>query len=57
MGGAAFFGIVLLAGSKLVLAQAVIAIVAHWWFLSFVEKCVHPRARGNDSRSAFARHS
>ncbi|BGP43345.1 phosphatidylethanolamine N-methyltransferase [Rhodotorula kratochvilovae] len=37
MGGAAFFGLVLLAGSKLVLAQAVVAVVAHWWFLSFVE--------------------
>lgn len=40
MGGAAFFGLVLIAGSKLVLAQALIAVVAHWWFLSFVEKCV-----------------
>lgn len=40
MGGAAFFGIVLICGSKLLLVQAVIAILSHWWFLSVVEKCV-----------------
>lgn len=38
MGGAAFFGLVLICGSKLLLAQAVFAVLAHWWFLSFVEK-------------------
>ena len=38
MGGAAFIGIALIAGSKLALAQALINIAAHWWFLSAVEK-------------------
>jgi phosphatidylethanolamine N-methyltransferase len=38
MGGAAFFGIVLISGSKVVLVQALVAVLAHWWFLSFVEK-------------------
>lgn len=38
MGGAAFFGLVLICGSKLLLIQAVIAVLAHWWFLSAVEK-------------------
>lgn len=42
MGGAAFFGFVLICGSKLLLTQAVIAVLAHWWFLSVVEKYVHP---------------
>ncbi|GAA5987888.1 hypothetical protein JCM11641_003523, partial [Rhodosporidiobolus odoratus] len=37
MGGAAFFGLFLLSASKLVLLQAVVAVVAHWWFLSNVE--------------------
>ncbi|GAA6046822.1 hypothetical protein JCM3770_005660 [Rhodotorula araucariae] len=50
MGGAAFFGLVLLAGSKLVLAQAVIAVVAHWWFLSFVENPHMQRLYGNTLR-------
>lgn len=38
MGGAAFFGLSLLSGSKLVLAQAIVAVTAHWWFLSSVER-------------------
>lgn len=38
MGGAAFIGIALIAGSKIALAQALINIAAHWWFLSAVEK-------------------
>lgn len=38
MGGAAFFGLVLICGSKLLLIQAVISVLAHWWFLSVVEK-------------------
>lgn len=38
MGGAAFVGIALIAGSKLALAQALVNIAAHWWFLSAVEK-------------------
>ncbi|GAA5846665.1 hypothetical protein JCM9279_003401 [Rhodotorula babjevae] len=50
MGGAAFFGLVLLAGSKLVLVQAVIAIVAHWWFLSSVENPHMQRLYGNTLR-------
>ncbi|KAI5475724.1 phosphatidylethanolamine N-methyltransferase [Pseudohyphozyma bogoriensis] len=37
MGGAAFFGLVLVCGSKLLLIQAVVAVLAHWWFLSAVE--------------------
>lgn len=37
MGGAAFFGLVLISGSKLALSMAVISYVAHWGFLSFVE--------------------
>lgn len=47
MGGAAFFGFVLICGSKLLLTQAVIAVLAHWWFLSVVEKCVNPSHRFN----------
>ncbi|GAA5840346.1 hypothetical protein JCM11251_006701 [Rhodosporidiobolus azoricus] len=50
MGGAAFFGLVLLAGSKLVLAQAVVAVVAHWWFLSCVENPHMQRLYGNALR-------
>ncbi|UZJ56933.1 hypothetical protein CBS101457_006253 [Exobasidium rhododendri] len=37
MGGAAFFGLVLISGSKLALSLAVISQVAHWIFLSCVE--------------------
>ncbi|KAM0745695.1 hypothetical protein T439DRAFT_307542 [Meredithblackwellia eburnea MCA 4105] len=37
MGGAAFFGLVLICGSKVLLVQAVIAVLTHWWFLSTVE--------------------
>ena len=43
MGGAAFFGLVLICGSKLLLVQAVISVLSHWWFLSAVEKCGPPR--------------
>lgn len=39
MGGAALFGLVLIAGSKVVLALALFSVLSHWWFLSFVEKC------------------
>ncbi|KAK4048562.1 phosphatidylethanolamine N-methyltransferase [Microbotryomycetes sp. JL201] len=45
MGGAAFFGLVLICGSKVLLVQAVVAILAHWWFLSFVEKYVSPHMK------------
>lgn len=41
MGGAAWFGLALISGSKLVLSLAVIRHLASWWFLSSVEKCVH----------------
>lgn len=37
MGGAAFFGLVLISGSKLTLSMAVISYLAHWLFLSMVE--------------------
>ncbi|GAA5917984.1 hypothetical protein JCM6882_004881 [Rhodosporidiobolus microsporus] len=50
MGGAAFFGLVLLSGSKLLLAQAVVAVVAHWWFLSWVENPHMQRLYGNALR-------
>lgn len=38
MSGAAFFGLSLISGSKLVFALAVISQLSHWWFLSKVEK-------------------
>ncbi|GJJ14041.1 hypothetical protein Clacol_008298 [Clathrus columnatus] len=37
MSGAAFFGLSLISGSKLVFALAVISQLSHWWFLSKVE--------------------
>lgn len=37
MGGAAFFGLALISGSKLTLTMAIVSYVAHWGFLSFVE--------------------
>ncbi|MCO5549591.1 hypothetical protein L7F22_003063 [Adiantum nelumboides] len=37
MGGAAFFGLVLISGSKIALTMAVISYLAHWIFLSSVE--------------------
>lgn len=50
MGGAAFIGIALIAGSKLALAQALINIAAHWWFLSAVENPHMQRLYGNTLR-------
>ncbi|GAA5997036.1 hypothetical protein JCM5350_002714 [Sporobolomyces pararoseus] len=50
MGGAAFFGIVLISGSKTVLVQALIAVLTHWWFLSFVENPHMKRLYGNTLR-------
>ena len=38
MGGAAFFGLSLISGSKLVTALAVFSVVSHLWFLRNVEK-------------------
>ncbi|KAF8228726.1 hypothetical protein L208DRAFT_226283 [Tricholoma matsutake] len=37
MGGAAWFGLALISGSKLVLSLAVVRHIANWWFLSWVE--------------------
>uniref|UniRef100_V5EQR5 Phosphatidylethanolamine N-methyltransferase n=2 Tax=Kalmanozyma brasiliensis (strain GHG001) TaxID=1365824 RepID=V5EQR5_KALBG len=37
MGGAAFFGLALIAGSKVTLVMAILSYIAHWGFLSFVE--------------------
>jgi hypothetical protein len=42
MGGAAYFGLALISGSKLVLSLAVIRHLANWWFLSTVEQWVFP---------------
>jgi phosphatidylethanolamine N-methyltransferase len=38
MGGAAFLGLSLISGSKLVATLAVVSHLSHWGFLSFVEK-------------------
>jgi phosphatidylethanolamine N-methyltransferase len=38
MSGAAFFGLALISGSKLVFTLAVIRHLSQWWFLSKVEK-------------------
>lgn len=38
MGGAAFFGLVLISASKVVLGVALFSVLCHWWFLSHVEK-------------------
>jgi len=40
MGAAAWFGLSLISGSKLVLSLAVVRHLANWWFLTNVEKCV-----------------
>lgn len=37
MGGAAFFGLALVSGSKLTLLMAIVSYIAHWGFLSYVE--------------------
>ncbi|SOV08836.1 related to CHO2 - phosphatidylethanolamine N-methyltransferase [Ustilago sp. UG-2017a] len=37
MGGAAFFGLALISGSKLTLTMAIISYISHWIFLSSVE--------------------
>jgi hypothetical protein len=41
MGGAAWFGLALISGSKLVLSLAVVRHLVNWWFLTSVEKYVH----------------
>lgn len=38
--GAAFFGLALISGSKVVYTLAVIRHLSYWWFLRNVEKCV-----------------
>ncbi|KAI3614456.1 phosphatidylethanolamine n-methyltransferase [Moniliophthora roreri] len=48
MGGAAWFGLSLIGGSKLVLCLAVLRHLAHWWFLSSVEN-PHMRKLYGDS--------
>ncbi|KAG5637707.1 phosphatidylethanolamine N-methyltransferase [Sphagnurus paluster] len=48
MGGAAWFGLALISGSKLVLSLAVIRHIANWWFLSYVEN-PHMRKLYGDS--------
>lgn len=45
MGGAAWFGLGLISGSKLVFSLAVIKHLGHWWFVSSVEKYVACLAR------------
>ena len=40
MGGAAFFGLAIMSGSKLVGTLAIISVLSHFWFLSRVEKWV-----------------
>ncbi|KAL7413484.1 phospholipid methyltransferase-domain-containing protein [Mrakia frigida] len=37
MGGAAFFGLSIISGSRLVFALAIFSALSHWWFLSAVE--------------------
>ncbi|KAH0580012.1 phosphatidylethanolamine N-methyltransferase [Termitomyces sp. 'cryptogamus'] len=48
MGGAAWFGLALISGSKLVLFLAVFRYLANWWFLSHVEN-PHMRKLYGDS--------
>ncbi|KAG6833408.1 phosphatidylethanolamine N-methyltransferase [Tephrocybe sp. NHM501043] len=48
MGGAAWFGLALISGSKLVLSLAVFRHLANWWFLSSVEN-PHMRKLYGDS--------
>lgn len=40
MGGAAWFGLALISGSKLMLSLAVVRHIANWWFVGWVEKYV-----------------
>ncbi|KAG6899626.1 hypothetical protein C0993_008568 [Termitomyces sp. T159_Od127] len=48
MGGAAWFGLALISGSKLVLSLAVVRYLANWWFLTRVEN-PHMRKLYGDS--------
>jgi len=50
MGGAAFFGLALLSGSKLVGTVAVLSVLSHFWFLSCVEGPHMKRLYGNTMR-------
>jgi phosphatidylethanolamine N-methyltransferase len=38
MSGAAFFGMAVISGSKVVFTLAIISHLSHWWFLSNVEE-------------------
>ncbi|KAI0830308.1 phosphatidylethanolamine N-methyltransferase [Trametes gibbosa] len=49
--GAAFFGLALISGSKLVFALAVIRLLSQWWFLSKVENPHMRKLYGNSIRS------
>lgn len=48
MGGAAWFGLALISGSKLVLSLAVLRHLVNWWFLTSVEKYVHDLLSSTD---------
>ena len=49
--GAAFFGLALISGSKLVFTLAVIRRLSQWWFLSKVEKSVLPLSQSVDQHA------
>ncbi|KAI0369352.1 phosphatidylethanolamine N-methyltransferase [Pilatotrama ljubarskyi] len=49
--GAAFFGLALISGSKLVFALAVIRLLSQWWFLSKVENPHMRKLYGDSIRS------
>jgi len=53
MGGAAYFGLALISGSKLVLSLAVIRHLANWWFLSTVEQWVVSRSVSHHRLTGF----
>ncbi|KAI1790528.1 phosphatidylethanolamine N-methyltransferase [Ganoderma leucocontextum] len=51
IGGATFFGLALVSGSKLIFALAVLRHLAHWWFLSKVENPHMRKLYGDSIRS------
>jgi len=57
MGGAAFFGLALVSGSKLVTSLAILSALSHWWFLSFVERYVVRVAAKKHGQPPCARQS
>ena len=54
MGGASFFGLAVLSGSKLVTVMAIISVLSHMAFLNYVETCVRLVAPLLTSQSAHA---